>query len=123
MSILNMLGGKFVTNWGQVTDELGPNFSWVSDIMGVISTVLWVALALVGAAGGIYALYVGIKMAKADSAEARDENKKRLVNIIITIVVTLVLIIFFNTLLPGIITALSDYQPGVDETAIRLFIK
>ena len=82
--------------------------------MGVMSTVLWVVLALVGAAGGIYAVYVGIKMARADSAEAREENKKRFINILISIVVVLVLILFFNIFLPTKVT-LSMKQKNQQE--------
>ncbi len=97
------------TNWSELLKNLensgGGDWGWVQTLMGVLSTVLWVILALVGAAGGIYAVYVGIKMARADSAEAREENKKRLINLIITIVVVIVLIIFFNTFLPMIIGA------------------
>lgn len=81
------------------------DYGWAEQLTGILSTVLWISLALVGAAGGIYALYVGIKMARADSAEAREENKKRLVNIIITVVVVIALIIFFNTFLPMILGA------------------
>ena len=109
MKFLSMLG---ISGWKDLFGNdapLGPitggTYSWVYDLMQVMTTVLWVVLALVGAAGGIYAVYVGIKMARADSAEAREENKKRLINIVITIVVVIVLIIFFNVFLPMIIGA------------------
>ena len=87
---------------------------WIQPLMEVLSTVLWIVLAVVGAAGAIYAVYVGIKMARADSAEAREENKKRLINIIVAIVVTIALIVFFNIFLPMILSAFIDYDynPG-----------
>ncbi len=103
-------------------------WDWVESLMGTLSTVLWIVLALVGAAGGIYAVYVGIKMARADSAEQRDENKKRLVNIIVSIVVVIVLILFFNTFLPAILDAFGVFE--IDNTAgesirqaVRMFIR
>lgn len=103
-------------------------WEWVESLMSTLSTVLWIVLALVGAAGGIYAVYVGIKMARADSAEQRDENKKRLVNIIVSIVVVIVLILFFNTFLPAILDAFGVFK--IDNTAgesirqaVRMFIR
>ncbi len=128
MNFLSTLG-KIATSWYDLFQpgEALADWGWVKDLMGVLSTVLWVILALVGAAGGIYAVYVGIKMARADSAEAREENKKRLVNIIISIVVVIVLIIFFNTFLPMIIGAFYKGdnkweipgQDGTGDTAVR----
>lgn len=113
-------------SWGQLFTEKKAEFSqanpngewpwgWVEQLMGSLSTVLWVLLALVGAAGGIYALYVGIKMARADSAEQREENKKRLINIVVSIVVVIVLIIFFNTFLPMILDAFGAFDPALAE--------
>lgn len=121
---------KIATSWNDLFDPSNgvlKDWGWVQDLMGVLSTVLWVILALVGAAGGIYAVYVGIKMARADSAEAREENKKRLVNIIISIVVVIVLIIFFNTFLPMIISAFQTDNgewkvPGTEDNAVRAAI-
>ncbi len=74
MNFLNALLGKVdgINSWTDVANKAGPQFAaWVPQLLEVLSTVLWVLLALVGAAGGIYALYVGIKMARADSAEAK----------------------------------------------------
>ncbi len=130
-----MLG--LATNWKTLLDQLkgkgGADWGWVGTLTDVLTIVLWVALALVGAAGGIYAVYVGIKMARADSAEAREENKKRLVNIIVTIVVVIVLIIFFNTFLPMIISAFQqddgslgwdpDSEGGSVATAAKVFLR
>ena len=78
MKFLSMLGAdKVFTTWDSLFESGGPlyggTWSWVQSLMNVLTIVMWVALALVGAAGGIYAVYVGIKMARADSAEQRDE--------------------------------------------------
>ena len=117
-----------VSNWndlftggGQLEDS--PFAAWLPSLMGTLSTVLWVLLALIGAAGGIYALYVGIKMARADSAEAREENKKRLINIVVSIVVVIVLILFFNTFLPMILGAFGVFDPVIDGSALRSIMK
>ena len=102
-------------SWQDVINYINKSgngdWSWLSSILGPLSTVLWVLLVLVGAAGSIYAIYVGVKMARAGSAELRDENKKRLINIIVTVVIVIVLILFFNTLLPLILGAFGIFDP------------
>ena len=137
MNILSMLGADTTTtntnvvwSWAEYLQEAGEAFSWVETLVNVLSTVLWIALALVGAAGAIYATYVGIKMARADSAEAREENKKRLINIIVSIVVTIALILFFNIFLPAILSAVRKVNTPEDiggSTAIaetaKLFLR
>ncbi len=128
---MNFLNSMMAFGWGNLFKKLKEEaatadapyqWEWVESLMGTLSTVMWVLLALVGAAGGIYALYVGIKMARADSAEQRDENKKRLINIIVSIVVVIVLILFFNLFLPMILDAFGvfdvDYTK-VEEEAVR----
>lgn len=126
---MNILRSMLNFGWGDVVRNAGAEWSgWLPNFLTVLETVLWVLLAIVGAAGGIYALYVGIKMARADSAEARDENKKRLINIIVSIVVVVVLILFFNGFLPMILDAFgvfdkTDYGKGKgDGQSIRTII-
>ncbi len=109
MNILHSLMNVAFT-WQELFDPEkgalnGGQWGWVATLMSVLTTVLWVVLALVGAAGGIYAVFVGIKMARADSAEQREENKKRLVNIVVSVVVVIALIVFFNVFLPAIVDA------------------
>lgn len=122
-SILKIDG---VSGWGDIVDYIENNqgnvdfASWLPTLLNSLSIVLWVLLVLVGAAGAIYALYVGIKMARADSQEARDENKKRLINIIVSIVVVVVLILFFNTFLPMILNAFNVFDPPVTTTSLSL---
>lgn len=85
--------------------ELPQGWEWVQNILNAIDVVLWPILIVVAAAGTIYAVVIGVTMAKADSTEKREEAKKRLVNVVIGIVVTIALILFFR-LLPTILEAL-----------------
>lgn len=78
---------------------------WLPQLLTTLEWVLWVALIITAAAGAIYAIYVGVKMARAESSDQREEAKKRLINIIVAIVVTIALILFFNILLPMILDA------------------
>ena len=80
-------------------------FGWIRDVFGPISIVLYVIMGLVGAAGAIYAIYLGIQLARADEQSKREEAKKHLITVLIAIAVTIVLVVFFNELLPMIIEA------------------
>lgn len=81
--------------------------SWevLSRVFEVLSIVLWVILGIVGAVGAIYAIWLGIKLAKAEDQGKRDEAKKHLIAVAIAVGVTIVLILFFNTFLPMILDA------------------
>ena len=50
-------------------------------------------LILVGTAGSIYAIILGVNFSKAESADKREEAKKRFINAIIGVVVTIILLI------------------------------
>ena len=57
--------------------ELPDNWKWVNEITKAVDSVLWPLLIVVGAAGTIYAVVLGVNMARADSTEKREEAKKR----------------------------------------------
>jgi len=76
-----------------------------SNTLNIVTLVLWIILAVVGVAGVIYSIYLGVKLARAEDQSKRDEAKKHLITVIIAIVVTLVLVVFFNTILPLILGA------------------
>ena len=75
--------------WSQIIQEYlqDGTDNWLSKLLGVLEWVLWVALIITAAAGAIYAIYVGVKMARAESSDQREEAKKRLINIIVAVVV------------------------------------
>lgn len=83
----------------------GSQFHWIVPVVEAITTVLWPLLIVVSAAGLIYAVIIGVGMAKADSTEKREEAKKRLFNLLIGMAITIGLILFFllfiNTILPA----------------------
>ncbi|MBQ8444428.1 MAG: hypothetical protein IJX25_03660 [Clostridia bacterium] len=76
--------------------------------VNIIETALWIIIGIVGLAAVIYAVYLGFNLARASEQGKRDEAKKHLITVIIAIVVTLVLVIFFLYLLPGILGAFHD---------------
>lgn len=83
-----------------------PKFQWVDDITNAISIVLWPMLIVVASAGSIYAIVLGVNMARADSTEKREEAKKRLINVVVGIAIIVGLILFFQLLINSILPAL-----------------
>lgn len=78
----------------------GSTYEFLNPILQTLSDILWPILIVVAAIGTIYAIYLGVMMAKAENAEKREESKKRIINAVIALVVTVVLIslmqIFIN---------------------------
>ena len=69
------------------------DWSWVNTLVAAIKTVLWPMLIIVCAAGMIYAVILGVNMARADSTDKREEAKKRMINAIIGVVITMLMLI------------------------------
>ena len=105
--------------WSQIIQEYlqDGTDNWLSQLLGVLEWVLWVAL-----------IYVGVKMARAESSDQREEAKKRLINIIVAVVVTIALILFFNLLLPLILDATGVFEsafgdPGAGGESLAVMAK
>ncbi len=113
-------GGNLISNllagWSDifsVPDGVKPDkvpqyvtdYSWMGQIFDAVSIVLYIIMGLVGAAGAIYAIYLGIQLARAEDQSKRDEAKKHLITVLIAVAVTIVLVLFFNLLLPEIVKA------------------
>ena len=87
--------------------ELPAGFEWIATVVDAIDTVMWPILIVAVAAGTIYAIVLGINMARADSTEKREEAKKRVINVLIGMVIIVALILllrlFLNPILPSLI--------------------
>ena len=88
---------------------LQSKYGWVKTIINSINTILVPILAIVAAAGIIWAIVLGVNMARADSTDKREEAKKRLIGLVVGIVILVVLIIFFTTLFPVILRSLIKF--------------
>ena len=84
----------------------------LTNVFNIIGIVLWVVLGLVAAIGAVYAIYLGVRLARADEQGKRDDAKKHLITVCIAVGVTIALIVFFNTLLPMIISAFGKEITG-----------
>lgn len=71
------------------------DISWLNTLLNALTSVVGPILVAASIAGVIYAVWVGIKFAKADSKEERQEAKQKLIYVIVAIVVTLLLVAIF----------------------------
>ena len=94
-----------LAGWTDLFPKTDEKYGWMNSIFGTISIVLYIIMGVVGAAGAVYAIYLGIQLARADEQSKRDDAKKHLITVLIAVAVTIVLVLFFNLLLPMIVDA------------------
>lgn len=70
--------------------------SWAKSVADILNKLITPALIILAAAGAVYSIILGVKMATAEDQGKRDEARKSLINIIIALVVVLVLIAVFS---------------------------
>ena len=75
---------------------VGPIITLLNSLMGPL-------LAIVGAAGALYCVVLGVKFAKAEEPQDREKAKGALKNAIIGFVLIFVLILGLNLLMPTMI--------------------
>lgn len=92
--------------------------SVIGEVMGVVTAVIWAIVGVVGLAAVIYAIWLGIQLARAEDQSKRDEAKKHLITVIIAVAVTLGLVVFFLHLLPAIVSLFQNWS----DTATTSFI-
>lgn len=90
----------------------GTEFEWVVTLRDAINTVTWPLLIIVAAAGTIYAVVLGVNMARADSTEKREEAKKRVISVLVgmAIIIGLILLLklFVESILPGFLPDVAE---------------
>ena len=99
---------NYADSWTDFIDNmsgLDDQKDLLGQVFNIISIVLWVVLAIVGAIGSIYAIYLGVQLARADEQGKRDDAKKHLITTVIAVGVTVALILVFNIFLPMILDA------------------
>ena len=62
-------------------------------VLEVVNAILWPLIAVIGAIGTIYCIFLGIKVAKADEQNSREKAKKDLVGARIGFLLIFVLIV------------------------------
>lgn len=104
------------------TDEIESsltdgNGGWAKDIVvplvTILDSLLIPIMIIVGIAGAIYAIVIGVQYSKAESGEKRDEAKKKLINGAIGIVVALIILIamkLFLNYVPAVKTWMDSFK-------------
>lgn len=88
-----------------VEDNLDEkNFGWVKDVANVIDSLTWPLIILVSSAGAIYAIVLGVQMARADSTEKREAAKKRVINVLLGVAIAVGLTLLLKLLMTYIPT-------------------
>ena len=75
----------------------------VAPIVSLLNSLLAPLLALVGAAGALYCVVLGVKYAMAEEPQEREKAKGALKNAVIGFVLIFVLILALNLLMPVMI--------------------
>ncbi len=101
--LLTMFSQLMVTKIDKDSD-----WSFLNPILEVLASVLVPILIIVGTAGMIYAIVLGVKLARAESTDARDEAKKRLINAVIALVVMIALILLLQLFTDNIAKWIGD---------------
>ena len=81
------------------------SLAWLNDVYATLPTILYAVLAVVGGAGAVYAIVLGVNLAKSDNEEKRKTAMTRLKNTLVGVGVLLVLVLFINLALPEILKA------------------
>lgn len=92
-------------------DKFTGDYEWLNNLFNVLNPILYAIMAVVGAAGAIYAIILGVNLAKAEDTSKRDEAKKHLITVLIAVGVTIALVLFFTQLLPMILKAFMPDAP------------
>lgn len=98
------------------TDESNKNVTdqtWFKQLISNIQKWITPLLVLACAAGAIWAIVLGVKMAQAEDKGKRDEAKQALINVIIALVAVIALILIFTV----VGNALTDH-PIVSTTTV-----
>ena len=100
MNFLTVIASKFAglsKLLGIVSDTLKSElndggYGFLIPILELIDSALIPLMIVILAAGTIYAVILGVNMARADSTEKREEAKKRLINAIVGFGIIIVLL-------------------------------
>ena len=72
----------------------------IAPVLEVLNAILWPAIAIVGSAGAIYCVFLGIKIAKSDEQNSREKAKKDLLGAIIGFGLIFILIVCLKIAMP-----------------------
>lgn len=116
MTLVNMANKMLSIGHAQMltndTSKDVQNQKWFTELIATIEKWVTPLLILACAAGAIWAIILGVKMAQADDKSKRDEAKANLINVIIALVAVIALILIFT-----IVGNALESEPIVGTTA------
>ena len=83
----------------------------VKPIADALSVILGPMLILLGSAGAIYAIVLGVNLSRAESSDKREEAKKRLINFVIGIAAAIILLVLLKLVVENITSILAWVTP------------
>ncbi len=87
----------------------GADFSGVAaPIVALLNNLMTPLLAVVGAAGSLYCVILGVKFAKAGEPQEREKAKNALKNAIIGFVLIFILILALDIMMPQMVQWVND---------------
>ena len=89
-------GGGTTTTTTTANPNDIANQAWFSELIEAIKSWVTPLLIIACAAGAIWAIVLGVKMAQADDKSKRDEAKAHLVSVIVALVAVIALILIFT---------------------------
>ena len=111
-----IMGAKFLGAGAATDPDIGAGAETVSNyIVATVKSIMIPILGIVSAAGMIWAIVLGVNMARADSTEKREESKKRLIGLIVGIVIMVALILFFIYGLDALVSVFTPADSGVKK--------
>ena len=88
---------------GAADTNVNSGIGWVDNVLNpvveLLSTLLQPLLILVATAGIIYVVILGVNYARAETSDKKDEAKKRIINAVVGLVITIVLLFLLYILI------------------------
>lgn len=81
------------------------DLSWLQDVYKVLPPILYTILAVIGGAGSVYAIILGVNLAKSETEDKRKAAATRMKNTIFGVAILLILVLFINLAIPEILHA------------------
>lgn len=100
--------------------KFSGNLAWLEEVYSTLPSILYAILAVVGGAGAVYSIILGVNLAKSENEEKRKYALIRLRNTLVGVGVLLVLVLFINLALPPILHA--AFPNDVTKTMIMPFL-
>lgn len=95
----------------------GTDYEWLSGILNFIESAMLPILIVLLSISAIYAIVLGVNMARAESAEQRDGAKKRIINFLIGAVTIIVILVIVYVLAANLTDIMGLAQSATEQSS------